>query len=130
MSFPGENRMGLRRHLAVLTAFLALLFQTLAPLSPMPAPRLDSLDGLTVALADLCIAGSAGDGRSSPPKPFHGCQICLTMQIAGQFVAPPAAVLPAPSAARTLAWAPVAPELLFFVRPAVVEPRGPPMILA
>ncbi len=122
--------MGLRRRVAVLTAFLALLFQTLAPLSPMPAPRLDSLDGLTVALADLCLAGRAGDDRSSTPKPFHGCQICLTMQIAGQFVAPPATLLPAPSAAATLAWAPAAPERLLFVRPAVVEPRGPPVILA
>ncbi|MCF4164931.1 hypothetical protein L2U69_04675 [Zavarzinia compransoris] len=115
-------------------ACLALLLQLVAPLSPMPAPRIQagemptSLEGLAWALAaNLCsTALPADDDGKAPGKSGQGCQICITTNLAGHFVAPLAPPLTFPAAFGRVDWRhqPLAPPRL--AHAVGVQPRGPP----
>lgn len=116
-----------RRKLALLALF-ALLFQTIAPLSPMPAMRITTAESLVLALADLCRPGE-GTPDKSRGGPAHGgpCEICLTIALAGPFIAPAPPPLFPPVAVTLADWRLPAPDSPSFIHAVGVQPRGPPL---
>jgi hypothetical protein len=114
--------------MALLASF-ALLLQTIAPLSPMPAPRIATIEDLAWALTDICTADTpAGPRRPAAPGRFHDCQICLSIDLAGHYVTPSAVALTLPAALARMGWRAPASPAPIFARAVGVQPRGPPAI--
>lgn len=88
-----------------------------------------TLEGLSWALAaNLCsTAVPADDGRKAPAVPGHGCQICITVDLAGHYVAPTIVALASPVAFGRADWRrqPLAPPRL--AHAVGSQPRGPPL---
>lgn len=124
----------MRRHWPALLACLALLFQLIAPLSPMPMPARSSgdirtLDGLVTALADLCISGSdRPDDRGRPATPDHGCQICLSIDLNGHYVTPAITAVAGSAVLSRIAFAAIRPAAPAAVPDVSVHARGPPAL--
>ncbi|MFZ2869502.1 hypothetical protein [Zavarzinia sp.] len=108
-------------------ALLALLFQTIAPLSPMPAMPITTAESLVFALADLCRPGEPMPDKGKD-GPGHGipCQICLTLAVAGHYLAPSPPPLVPPAVSALASWRLMPPEAPTFAHAVGVQPRGPP----
>lgn len=122
----GARIAGFARARLSLLALLALLTQTIAPLSPMPSGQITTIEGLTAALADLCRPGVPDDGKGAPRDHKALCQICLTLAVSGQFITPSLPPQPLPLSTAAADWRPSTPHAPALARAVGVQPRGPP----
>ena len=119
-----------RRQRLAFVALLALLLQTFAPLSPMPAMRITTGESLVLALSDLCRPGEpmpdkgkGGTGHGIP------CQICLTLAVTGHYLAPSPPPLVPPVVTGHAAWQQPRLDSPAFAHAVGVQPRGPPTLI-
>jgi hypothetical protein len=114
----------------VLLAAFALLLQTIAPLSPMPPRKITTIEDLAWALSDICTTGTR-NGSPGPvvPDRFHGCQICIGIDLAGHYITPPANAPKIPAGFGRTAWQTSPSTVSTLVRAVGVQPRGPPPII-
>lgn len=94
-----------RRRFAAWLAIFSLLLQSLATLAPMPAAAMAGYGSWSPD--QICLATGSGGAPASQDRTdrgdlarHHACQICLTQQLAGSFIAPGAPLLALVAPAR------------------------------
>ncbi|MDD3444796.1 MAG: hypothetical protein PHS60_05265 [Zavarzinia sp.] len=125
----GIEKGSARRQILALLGSLALFLQVVAPLSPMPQARITTIRDLASALADLCTQGKPRQGvPSSPAGSRPTCQVCITIDMSGHFVAPAVVALAVPGRLGILDWHTQPLSAPVLVRAVGVQPRGPPIL--